>query len=62
MSEAEASRGEKQEKRAEFAIGVEGEDTRKTQGDVGVNEGSGGRRLKTGMNGKTKASLVLVYI
>ena len=49
-------------KRAEFVIGVEGENTRKTQGYVGVNEGSGGRRLKMGMNGKTKALLVVVYI
>lgn len=56
-------RGEKQEKkRAEFVIEVEGENTRKTQGYVGVSEGRGGRRLKTGMNGKTKASLVVVYI
>ena len=49
-------------KRAEFVIGVEGENTRKTQDYVGVNEGSGGRRLKMGMNGKTKALLVVVYI
>lgn len=43
-------------------IEVEGENTRKTQGYVGVSEGREGRRLKTGMNGKTKASLVVVYI